>query len=277
MEEWGVQVEGDCGQSINVALHCFCCSCFSHSAVWGSTGHSHFRRYTHATVCGHPQAAEWRSANHGLSTGCRGIASPSPGGSISSLSPPFPFLLVNTLLLFLLSPPPSVVLSSLSSIYFPQGTPTWVAGRSSALQWVGWSWKLSVGNCWKKRVPWRDHVGEGEKHERKQYWRWPIVDCPQSSAPPPSALLGVEGSGRVINETVKLNQGKGVLKEEWCRLFILLYNSILIDNKIDQFSQTESCFDPCWYLISDVLSLSEVIIYILHPIFSYLCPAEEGK
>lgn len=51
------------------------------------------------------------------------------------------------------------------------------------------------------------------------------MDCPQSSAPPPSALLGVEGSGRVISETVKLSQGKGVLREEWFRLFILLSNS----------------------------------------------------
>lgn len=64
------------------------------------------------------------------------------------------------------------------------------------------------------------------------------MDYPQSSASPPFPLLWVEG--RVINETVKLSQGKGVLRGEWFRLLFLPSNSTLIDNKLDQFSQTES-------------------------------------
>lgn len=83
---------------------------------------------------------------------------------------------------------------------------------------------VCVSNCWKKWGPWRDHVGQGEKHEKKQYQRWPVVDCPQSSVPPHSVMLGVKGSGTIINERVKLSQGKGVLRGGWFRFFsIQLY------------------------------------------------------
>lgn len=104
---------------------------------------------------------------------------------------------------------------------FPKAPPDLVARLSSALHWVGWSWKLSVQVTAERNVT----HGETTLERGKSMKRGSIGDDLLWTVhnplfvPPPSALLGVEGSDRVINETVKLSQGKGVLRGEWFRLF----------------------------------------------------------